>query len=188
MNIEKKQIIRKELLKKRNSLTEEDCKNYSKMITKQLLSLTKYQKSESILIYASYLSEVSTFEIVEQALNSNKKVFCPKVLSPGIMEFYKIVSLEDIILGYKNIPEPKLPEFPFQTEDTSQALMIMPLVGFDTYKNRLGYGGGFYDRYLQRFPNLERIGLAFECQRCNYLPTEETDQKLDFIITEKGIF
>ena len=66
--------------------------------------------------------------------------------------------------------------------------MIMPLVGFDTYKNRLGYGGGFYDRYLQRFPNLERIGLAFECQRCNDIPTEETDQKLDFIITEKGIF
>lgn len=183
-----KKCIRNELLKKRNTLTEEDCQKYSKLIEKQLLSLEQYQNSEILLIYNSYLSEVSTYGIIEQALKTGKKVFCPKVLSPGIMEFYKITSLEDVILGYRNIPEPKTTKVPYQDENLSKTLMIMPLVGFDNHKNRLGYGGGFYDRYLQRFPELHRIGLGFECQRYEeHLPIEDTDQKPDYIITEKRI-
>ena len=184
-----KQIIRKELLKKRNSLTEENCRKYSKLIEKQLLSLEQYQNAEHILIYVSYLSEVSTYNIINLALNTGKKVYCPKVLSPGIMEFYEILSLEDVVLGYKNIPEPKITEEPYLNENSSKTLMIMPLVGFDKYKNRLGYGGGFYDRYLQRFSDICRIGLGFECQRYEKkLPTEETDITLDFIITEHHMF
>ena len=104
------------------------------------------------------------------------------------MDFYEITSLDDVILGYRNIPEPKTINVPYQNENLSKTLMIMPLVGFDNHKNRLGYGGGFYDRYLQRFPGLQRIGLGFECQRYEeHLPIEDTDQKPDYIITEKRI-
>lgn len=184
----RKKCIRNELLRKRNTLTEEDCKKYSKLIGKSLFSLEQYKSAEVILIYISYLSEVSTYEIIRHALNTGKSVFCPKVLSPGIMEFYAITSLEDIILGYKNIPEPKVSDVPYPNDNLAKTLMIMPLVGFDNHKNRLGYGGGFYDRYLQRFPKLQRIGLGFECQRYEgHLPIEDTDQKPDYIITEKGI-
>lgn len=184
-----KQEIRKELLKKRNSLTEESCKKYSKLIEEQLLSLKQYQNTGSLLIYISYLNEVSTYDIINHALNTGKKVYCPKVLSPEIMEFYEIRSLEDVVLGYKNIPEPKTTAFPCTEETLSKALMIMPLVGFDNHKNRLGYGGGFYDRYLQRFPRIYRIGLSFECQKYeNNLPTEETDVTLNTIVTEKNIY
>lgn len=188
-NLERKQAIRKELLKKRNTLTVEDLKNYSKLIEKQLLSLEQYKNAEIILIYVSYLSEVSTYEIIEQGLKTGKKIFCPKVLRPEIMEFYEITSFEDVVLGYKNIPEPKATDVPFENINLSKALMVMPMVGFDNYKNRLGYGGGFYDRYLQRFPTLTKLALAFECQRYeNSLPFEETDIKVDFIITEKAIY
>ena len=167
----------------------EECKKYSKLIEKQLFLSEQYRKAKNLLIYAAYLSEVSTYEIIEQALNSGKKVFCPKVLNPGIMEFYEITSLDDVILGYKNIPEPKVTEISYQHTQTNHTLMVMPLVGFDNHKNRLGYGGGFYDRYLQRYPDMKRIGLGFECQRYEkVLPVEETDKTLDFIITESNIF
>lgn len=184
-----KKIIRKALLKKRNTLTEKECQKYSKLIEKQILSSVQYLKSDTLLIYASYQKEVSTYGIIDHALYTGKKVFCPTVISPGIMEFYEIVSFKDVVSGYKNIPEPKRTDFPYSSPDSSKTLMLMPLVGFDTQKNRLGYGGGFYDRYLQRFPDIERIGLAFECQRYeSVFPMEETDIRPDFIITESNVY
>ena len=180
--------LRKELLKKRNTLTKEECRKYSTLIENQLLTLDAYKKADIILIYASYQKEVFTYGIINQALSMGKRVFCPKVLSPGIMEFYEIYSLNDISPGYKDIPEPNTGHSMFKNV-TANTLMLMPLVGFDDYKNRLGYGGGFYDRYLQRFPRLRQIGLAFECQRLEHgIPTEETDIKPDYILTEQGIF
>ena len=187
--MERKQDIRKELLKKRNSLTEEQREKYSKLITDRLLSLEQYKEADILLIYASYQSEVCTYEIIRNALHSPKKVFCPKVLGPGNMEFYEITSLKDIISGYKKIPEPISTDFPYLNVNHFKTLMFMPLVGFDDNKNRLGYGGGFYDRYLQNFPTMERIALAYECQRHESdIPTEETDVKPSLIITEQRIF
>ena len=170
-------------------MTTETLKNYSKLIREQLFSCKQYESAEIILIYISYLSEVSTFEIIEHSLNLGKKVFCPKVLGSGIMEFYEITSLKDVVLGYKNIPEPKNTESSFKNQNPATAIMVIPLVGFDDCKNRLGYGGGFYDRYLQRFPNILSLGLAMECQRYRgQLPIEATDLKPNYIITENGIF
>ena len=187
--MDNKQHIRKELLKRRNTLPEEQRQKYSKIITAQVFSLNQYIHADILLIYASYRSEVSTYKIIEHALNTNKKVFCPKVLSSGIMEFYEITSLEDIVLGYKDIPEPKTTEFPFPNAVTLNTLMIMPLVGFDDKKNRLGYGGGFYDRYLQRFPDMKPIALAYECQKYeSEITVEATDIKPALILTEQRVF
>ena len=184
-----KQDIRKKLLQKRNSLTEEQCKKYSKMISDQLFSLEQYKKADILLIYASYQNEASTYQIIESALSDRKRVFCPKVLGPGIMEFYEINSLKDIIHGYKNIPEPFTTDQPYLHITGSNALMVMPLVGYDSDRNRLGYGGGFYDRYLQKNPTLNRVALGFECQKYEKeIPVSETDYRPDLIITEKTVF
>lgn len=181
----RKQDIRKEFLKKRNSLSEEKVEKYSKLITDKVLALKQYREADEILIYASYQKEVSTYEIMTEALQAGKTVYCPKVLGAGIMEFYQIASLEEIVPGYKNIPEPQILTHPYETSNLAKAFMIMPLVAFDTQNNRLGYGGGFYDRYLQRFPLIKRIALGFECQKyLPGLPAEETDQKPEIIITE----
>ena len=186
-----KKVIRKELLKKRNTLTEEECQEYSKLIETQVFSLECYKNAKNLLVYAGYQKEVSTYGIIKHALQHQKRVFCPKVLEPGIMEFYEIFSLKDVVCGYKNIPEPigDGSAFSFSDTYTNPALMLMPVVGFDANTNRLGYGGGFYDRYLQRFPALERIGLAFECQKYEYkIPNEKTDIKPHHIITEQSIY
>ena len=75
---------------------------------------------------------------------------------------------------------------PFHNSPIPKAIMVMPLVGFDECKNRLGYGGGFYDRYIQNNPEMLRIALAYECQKYEtVLPVEETDKKPDFILTER---
>ena len=184
-----KQNIRKELLKKRNTLTEEQRENYSKLIRESLFLLPEYIHAEIILTYISYQSEVSTYEIISHALKEGKRVFCPKVLKAGIMEFYEITSLKDVVCGYKNIPEPKTSTVFCQEAETTKVIMLMPLVGFDIQKNRLGYGGGFYDRYISKCTHLEKIALAFECQKHEMLlPFEETDRKPDYIITEQGMY
>ena len=186
-----KKEIRKKLLRKRNILTKEECRKYSKLIETQLFLSEQYIKTDTLLIYASYQKEVYTHDIIKKALNAGKKVFCPKVLSPGIMKFYEITSFEDVVLGYKNIPEPRRNDsvFSFSNNNIKNSCIIMPLVGFDAEKNRLGYGGGFYDRYLQNFPDIARIGIAFECQRYEgIIPAEETDIKPNFIITEVNIY
>ena len=187
--MERKRDIRRLLLKKRNSLTEEQREQYDKLIAEQLFTFTQYVKADTILIYASYQSEVSTYPIIKYALNTDKKIFCPKVLGPGVMEFYEITSLKDVVCGYKNIPEPKYVNNPYLNIENSNPLMLMPLVGFDHNKNRLGYGGGFYDRYLQKFPNIYKIALGYECQKYEMiLPTEDTDIKPDRIITERMLY
>lgn len=185
--MEQKREIRRILLQKRNTLTSEQCKKYSKMITERILSSKQYLSADYLLIYLSYQNEVSTYDIINHAFKVGKRVFCPKVLGKGIMEFYEIFSLEDTSVGFKNIPEPKQTTFPYpQHSGPGKILMIMPMVGFDIYHNRMGYGGGFYDRYAERFPYIARIGLAFECQKSEKeLPCEKTDVKADWIVTEK---
>ena len=170
-------------------MAEEQRKKYSKLIRERLFLLPEYVDSEIILVYISYQSEVSTLEIINHALKEGKKIFCPKVLEAGIMEFYEITSLKDVVYGYKNIPEPKTSTVFCVKNETSNILMLMPLVGFDAEKNRLGYGGGFYDRYLQKYRISTKIALGFECQRYESLiPYEETDFKPDFILTETNYF
>lgn len=188
--MEQKREIRRILLQKRNTLTAEQCEKYSILITERILSSKQYLSADSLLIYLSYQNEVSTYDIIDHALKTGKKVFCPKVLGKGIMEFYEIFSLEDVSSGFKNIPEPKQTMCPYPPDiNPLKPLMIMPMVGFDVFKNRMGYGGGFYDRYADRFPFIFRIGLAFECQKNKQeLPCEKTDVKPDWIITEKTCY
>ena len=167
-------------------MTEEKRLEYSKMITKKVCSCEQYLKADNLLVYISYKSEVNTYDIISEAFKKGKKVFCPKVLEPGKMEFYEIKSFEDIVLGYKNIPEPFNMEILYKNAEEKKTLMIMPLVSFDYKGNRLGYGGGFYDRYLEKNPEVKKIALAFECQRYEKeLPVEKTDIKPEVIFTEK---
>ena len=173
----------------RNFLPLIDRIEYSKMIADNLISSELFQNSKNIMIYASYQSEADTRNIIRFCLQNGKKVFCPKVLRPGCMEFYHIKALSDLIPGFKGIPEPFITHKCFQPTEDEETLMIMPMVSFDNEKNRLGYGSGFYDRYLEKYPFLKTIALGFECQKCEeILQTEPTDIKPHYIITEKQIY
>ena len=102
------------------------------------------------------------------------------------MEFYLISEYAQLAPGTMNIPEPvpncvKIISFPEMT------LMIMPGVAFDRNLNRVGYGGGYYDRFLEKHPDFVRIAISYELQLCDYVPVEPTDYKPHMLITEKQI-
>lgn len=97
------------------------------------------------------------------------------------MVFYKLTDFSQLEPGYFGIPEPASGEI----VDWPQALMIMPGVAFDRNNHRVGYGGGFYDRYLEKHPQMERVAIAFSFQMLPEVPTEPTDICPQIIVTEK---
>lgn len=154
----------------------------SETITKRILQHPWFQKATTIYLYMSYQEEVDTRELLKEAIRMGKKVAAPKVQGKE-MKFYYIESYEELHPGMKGIPEPD-GENMYPANDMS-ALILMPLVGFDKAGNRIGYGGGYYDRYLEQHPSHPTIGLAYSIQEVDELPVEETDWKPDRIVTEK---
>ena len=184
-----KNDIRKASLAKRDALTKEEIEEKSRVIFEKLVELEEYKDAENILVYASMRSEVLTDDIILDALANGKKVFCPKVTdkNAGIMEFVRIMTLEDLKEGFFGIREPEISE---DSEvaghlDPEKTLMIMPGAAFDRENNRIGYGGGFYDRYLNKNPGFITLALAFECQIAEEpIPSDEYDVRPGALLTE----
>ncbi len=186
-----KNEIRKKALKIRDELSEEDLQKGSRSIFNMIIEDERYRESENILIYASRGSEVATDELILDALSLGKQVFCPKVTDKehGVMEFVRIDSPEDLKEGYFHIREPEINEDSevYNGGNPERTLVIMPVVAFDRERNRIGYGGGFYDRYLERFPQLFTIGIAFEDQMMpGGIPSDNYDIRPDLIVTDRG--
>lgn len=178
MSKEVKNEIRKAVLSRRNQMPEADRKLASLKMTDRILGHQWYYKASSLLIFASYGSEIDTKELIEEALKAGKHVYLPKVEGED-MEFYEIYSLRELQKGYKQIPEPDSTSkrYTYDEENAGQTLMLMPGVAFDAYKNRIGYGKGFYDRYLSDKPKLQlrTIAVGFHCQMTDEIPCEEND-------------
>lgn len=176
----KKSELRKQILNIRSSLSLEEQIEKSKVIKDKLLQSEQFKRNDNILIYVDYNDEVLTKEIIEECFKSGKNVACPKVLADGIMEFFTVNCFDDLTEGYKGILEPKEKELC----KPDRALVIMPGVAFDNKGYRIGYGKGFYDRYLKCHPEYETIALAYKCQIIDCVPADEHDRKVDMIITE----
>ncbi len=188
-SMEAKISIRKQKLTLRNQLTKEDQENKSNQIMNRTLALSAIVKAECILCYAGYQSEVSTSELIAVFLQQGKKVYLPRVNDMD-MDFYRIQSLSDLATGYKGIPEPKedCNEVFSQTTWESykeSAVILMPGAAFSKKGARIGYGKGFYDRYLSRFPIHHRIALSYELQMTETIPSDEFDIPVTMIVTEE---
>ena len=202
-----KREIRKKILAVRDAIPMIDRMLYDKKIREIVTGMEEYRKAEAILAYVSYKSEVDTLMLIRQALEDGKYVFAPKV-SGNEMEFWQISSLEDLREGYRGIREPvQGVSFPdWIKSHICKVMMWMPGAAFDRKRHRIGYGGGFYDKYLTRLlqqsvqtasedqpmPNSEHfmlttVALAYSCQVLKQIPCEEHDVKPDLLITEKGI-
>lgn len=198
-----KKMIRQRILKTRDAISPADRARYDLLIRENILNTLKYREADVILAYASYRSEVDTIGLIGQALADGKYVFAPKV-SGDEMEFWQITTTEDLLEGYKGIPEPlesiSFPEW--LTEKGGYHIMMwMPGVAFDRERHRIGYGKGFYDRYLSRLMNLmEKISdvsgvelsmttaaLAYSCQVLEQIPCDPHDMRPDIVITEKRV-
>ena len=191
---EEKRKIRKRILALRNTISEEDRSKKSRQILNTLYALEIYQKSDIILSYVEYQSEVKTTPLIERALSENKQVFVPKVMGTD-MDFFQINSLLELLEGYKGIREPESLKIPFAINgnyDNTSILMIMPGAVFDRAHHRIGYGMGFYDRYLARLQSAGlsvcKTALCYECQLLSEIPCDSHDIRPNTIISEEKVY
>ncbi len=156
------------------------------VIKEKLINLEKYKKSKIIAIFKSFGSEINTTEIIDYSLNNGKVVILPKVVENNL-KFYKISNNEIFVKSKFGIDEP-IPEEENLVQNDLIDLIIVPGLSFDKEKNRLGYGGGYYDRFLSNV-NCMKIGICYEEQIYEGdLPAEKTDIKMDLIVTDKNIY
>ena len=135
----------------------------------------------------SFRSEVPTGEIVEKLRDEGKKLCFPLCEKAGIMHAYHPVDENSWKSGMMGIMEPD-PEKSELVSPENIELVICPMVAFDGQKRRMGYGGGYYDRYLPGCTGALRVGIAFEAQRFEALPVDENDMPMNLIITEKDCY
>lgn len=193
---ERKKEIRKHILKQRDAIPEGKRKRDSAAITKALVALPVYQEAEVIMAYCSYQSEMDTRCFIDKALLDGRQVYVPKV-SGDSMDFYRITCTEELKPGYKGIPEPDGGDvLTANYLSGKKALMLMPGAAFDRKHNRIGYGKGYYDKYLsglrQELSDCERmpytVAICFSVQLVEQIPEEEHDIRPDRIVTELEIF
>lgn len=183
--ITKKHELRKLHKEKRDSIPYEECLSKSQDITESVVSAYDFLQAKHVLVYAAYGSEVITKGIMEYAFMLKKKVYCPRVLSDGEMEFYEISSYADLAEGYKGILEPQADESKrFIPKEGEKSIVLMPGLCFDRQGHRIGYGKGFYDRYLEKKPITVKMALAFDSQTEENIEFEAQDITYDFLVTE----
>lgn len=182
-----KKKIRNEIIKMREILSLELRKEKNELILKNLLESELYKKSTKIFTFINYGSEVETKNFINIALKDGKRIFIPKTIkATKEMKAVEISSLDNLKPDAWGILEPC--DFEREINKNLLDLIIVPGAVFDRKGNRIGYGGGYYDRYFSNI-NLEinKIALAYELQLVDYIEAEEHDIAVNYIITENGL-
>ena len=175
-----KSEIRKKILKIRKN-------NYTKNLKinfKHILKILKKEKIKDKIVggYYPYNHEINTIEILNKFEKKNYTILMPKIKKNYQMDFFNWSKKDPLVINKYGIPEPDSENIKYPS------ILLVPLVAFDTHLNRIGYGGGFYDRYIRRIKKIKKIitiGLAFSFQKIKKIPINKHDIKLDFIVTEK---
>lgn len=182
-----KQRLREERLAAREALSEQERSMLDDRITQKLLATSEYVEATTVLTYVSISSEVSTRMFIESALRDGKTVAVPRCLPGHCLEFVAITSLDQLIAAPFGLLEPPK-ELPALTEEQMDAsICIVPALLVDIKGYRLGYGAGFYDRFLSTFPG-KKICLAYQQNLSRTtLPHTAFDVAVDLVITESDV-
>ena len=182
-----KQRLREEHLAAREALSEQERSVLDNRITQKLLATSEYAEATTVLTYVSVSSEVSTRMFIECALRDGKTVAVPRCLPGHCLEFVAIASLEQLVAAPFNLLEPAK-ELPAVTEDQrNNSICIVPALLVDTKGYRLGYGAGFYDRFLSTYFG-KKICLAYQQNLSRtMLPHTAFDVAVDEVITESDV-
>jgi len=176
-----KQALRREIKAKKNAMTEQQIADTSEKLAAQLFAHPAYQAADSIYGYLSYNQEVRTMPMLEQAQKDGKRVAVPKVIGDE-MVFLWLDDLSAVELGYCNIPEPIANE---PVADDEHALVLMPGLAFDPMGHRCGYGGGFYDRYLEIHTGHTTLAMCYGFQMFAHLDTDAHDIPVDYVLWQE---
>lgn len=173
-----KKELRRGIRERKRAMTEEEIVTRSAALGKAFAVSELYRSAKTIYGYLPYNQEVRTVPMLEQALRDGKKVAVPKVIGDEMVFIY-LDDLSQVEKGYAGIPEPIANE-PVAQDET--ALVLMPGLAFDREGHRIGYGGGFYDKFLQREPNHPTLALCYEFQMLPHLETEDHDIPVDCVL------
>jgi len=175
-----KSEIRKKIFKIRK---QNSSKNF-KIDFKNILNFLKKKKTTGKIVggYYPFNYEINTIDILKKFEKYNFKISLPRIKKKSQMDFFLWTTKSPLSINKYGIPEP------ISNKVVYPSILLVPLVAFDRHLNRVGYGGGFYDRYIKKLKKTKKIitiGLAFSFQKVKSVPTNKYDIKLDFIITNK---
>ena len=173
-----KTALRNSIRARKRAMTEEEIVSRSDALAQQFYASEAYKNAKTIYGYLPYNQEVRTVPMLEQALRDGKRVAVPKVFGDE-MRFIYIEDMTAVAKGYAGIPEP-IADGPVADDPT--ALVLMPGLAFDEAGHRIGYGGGFYDKFLTAEPDHPTVALCYDFQRYAHLDTEEFDIPVDMVI------
>jgi len=173
-----KKELRRQIREQKRAMTEEQIVTASQRLGELFLACEQYKAAKTIYGYLPYNQEVRTVPMLEQAMRDGKRVAVPKCYGDE-MRFIYMGDLSKVEKGYANIPEPIADE---PVADDKTALVLMPGMAFTKDGKRMGYGGGFYDKFLAAEPNHPTVALCYDFQMVEDLPTEDYDIPVDCVL------
>ncbi len=174
-----KSELRKIIRDRKRQFTQQQLDELSLDIIRRLLDHPKVKQAHTILLYYSLPDEVNTHQVIEELVKQDKVVLLPKVIDGENMEIRKYTGIQDLALGSYNIMEPTGELYThYSTIETA----IIPGMSFDRNNNRLGRGKGYYDRFLTKIPQAYKIGICFDFQKFEEIPTGEFDLPMNEVL------
>jgi 5-formyltetrahydrofolate cyclo-ligase len=185
-----KKEVRNIMSKRRKSMSEQEVNRKSKTIIEKVMNTEEFKKSKNLMVFLSFDNEVYTFDLIDKAMDMGKKVIVPYT----VKDTYEIIPTllknieEDLEVSSYGYLEPKKDKITaVQEEDID--LTIVPGLAFDKNMNRIGFGKGYYDRYLAKTKkDSKNMAIAYEYQVLEEIPYDDYDVKMDYIITEENIY
>jgi 5-formyltetrahydrofolate cyclo-ligase len=181
---EQKSQIRQILRARKDAMSSLDREKKSGIICHHLMTILR--NNETVMAYTSKEKEVNTTPMITMLLERGNPVIVPIIVKEDVsLRLSYLKDFAALVPSTFGVPEPIGSEIPARGEDVDT--ILLPMLGFDRTGGRIGYGAGYYDRFLEKYPTLRKIGIAFSCQEIDRLPLDETDVRMDHIITEEGI-
>jgi 5-formyltetrahydrofolate cyclo-ligase len=182
--VSSKQALRDAAKQRRRAIPEDEIAKKSARICAYLLEVI--DGCDPVMAYVSKPPEVDTHPFIRELLREGRRVVVPIIEKET--RTLRLSYLRDTTLLVKStfhVPEPIGNEIPAQASDIQT--VIIPLLAFDRRGNRLGYGAGYYDRFLAQNPGVKKIGVAFSCQETDSVPGDENDVRIDIVVTEDEV-
>ena len=173
-----KKELRRQIREQKRAMTEEQIVTASQRLGELFCNCEYYKNAKTIYGYLPYNQEVRTVPMLEQAIKDGKRVAVPKCYGEE-MRFIYMDDLNKVEKGYANIPEPIDDE---PVADDKTALVLMPGMAFTKEGHRMGYGGGFYDKFLASEPDHPTVALCYDFQMLDAIPTEDYDIPVDCVL------